>query len=338
MKTKDAQASFENLKKAIRSKELPAMILLYGEERYLRKQYFDIILKQYDAKKGDMNSDFYEGKGINIGALIDQAETLPMFAERRVTVLEDTGLFKAGGEQLAEYLENPCETTVFVFYESEVDERSKLYKTVKAKGIAAQIDEQSREVLRGIIGSFLKKEGKKATLETADLILDKTGNNMGMLRCELEKLVTYKIDSDIITNEDVEAVCSRNVEDRIFDLIDAIADRNAKKAMDLYYDLIALRESPIKLLALMEKQYNQLLQIRLLRDEGGQPAEIADKCGINRYFIGKYMTRASRYSAKALREIFESAVQTDEDIKMGRISERLGVETLILTLLGQNPG
>lgn len=333
MKAKDAQASFDKLKSAVRSKEIPSMVLLYGEERFLRKQYFDIILRHYEAKKGDMNSDFYEGKGINVGALIDQAETLPMFAERRVTVLEDTGLFKTGGEQLAEYLENPCETTVFVFCESEVDERSKLYKIVKEKGIAAQIDEQSREALRGVIGSFLKKEGKKATLETADLILDKTGNNMGLLRVELEKLVTYKMDSDTITNEDVEAVCSRNVEDRIFDLIDAISDKDAKKAMDLYYDLIALKEPPIKLLALMERQYNQLLQIKLLRDAGEQQADIAEKCGINKYFIGKYMTRASRYSADQLRDIFERTVQTDEDIKMGRISDRLGVETLILSFL-----
>ncbi len=333
MKAKDAQASFDNLKRAVRAKEIPSMVLLYGEERFLRKQYFDIILKHYEAKKGDMNSDFYEGKGINVGALIDQAETLPMFAERRVTVLEDTGLFKSGGEQLAEYLAAPCETTVFVFCESEVDERSKLYKIVKEKGIAAQIDEQSREALRGVIGAFLKKEGKKATLETADLILDKTGNNMGLLRVELEKLVTYKIDSDTITNEDVEAVCSRNVEDRIFDLIDAIADKDAKKAMDLYYDLIALKEPPIKLLALMERQYNQLLQIKLLRDSGEQQATIADKCGINKYFIGKYMTRASRYTADQLRDIFERTVQTDEDIKMGRISDRLGVETLILSFL-----
>ncbi len=333
MKAKDAQASFDKLKSAVRSKEIPSMVLLYGEERFLRKQYFDIILKHYEAKKGDMNSDFYEGKGINVGALIDQAETLPMFADRRVTVLEDTGLFKSGGEQLAEYLTDPCETTVFVFCESEVDERSKLYKIVKEKGIAAQIDEQSRDALRGVIGSFLKKEGKKATLETADLILDKTGNNMGLLRVELEKLVTYKMDSDIITNEDVEAICSRNVEDRIFDLIDAISDKDAKKAMDLYYDLIALKEPPIKLLALMERQYNQLLQIKLLRDSGEQQAAIADKCGINKYFIGKYMTRASRYTADQLRDIFERTVQTDEDIKMGRISDRLGVETLILSFL-----
>ena len=333
MKAKDAQASFDKLKSAVRSKDIPSMILLYGEERFLRKQYFDIILKHYEAKKGDMNSDFYEGKGINVGTLIDQAETLPMFAERRVTVLEDTGLFKSGGEQLAEYLENPCETTVFVFCESEVDERSKLYKIVKEKGLAAQIDEQSREALRGVIGAFLKKEGKKATLETADLILDKTGNNMGLLRVELEKLVTYKIDSDTITNEDVEAVCSRNVEDRIFDLIDAVSDKDARKAMELYYDLIALKEPPIKLLALMERQYNQLLQVKLLRDAGEQQQTIAEKCGINKYFIGKYMTRASRYTADQLRDIFESTVQTDEDIKMGRISDRLGVETLILSFL-----
>ncbi|MBR6303126.1 MAG: DNA polymerase III subunit delta, partial [Lachnospiraceae bacterium] len=102
---------------------------------------------------------------------------------------------------------------------------------------------------------------------------------------------------------------------------------------ELYYDMLALKEPPIKLLVLMEKQFNQLLQIRLLRDEGEQRDTIAGKVGINPYFIGSYMNRASKYSAEELRRIFELAIETDEEIKTGKISDVLGVETLILSLL-----
>ena len=333
MKARDAKSSFDQLKQHIRNKTLPGMVLLYGEERYLRLQYLTKVMDYYGGKKGDMNTDMYEGKNVNVGAVIDQAETLPFLAETRVMVFQDTGLFKSGGDQLADYLQSPCETSVFIFCENEVDERCRLYKTVKEKGAVAQIDEQTRETLQSVIGVFLKKEGKRISVETAGRILDKTGNDMAMLRSELEKLVSYCMDKDVIETEDVEIICSQNIEDKIFELIDAISEKNARKAMELYYDMLALKEPPIKLLVLMEKQFNQLLQIRLLRDEGEQRDTIAGKVGINPYFIVSYMNRASKYSAEELRRIFELAIETDEEIKTGKISDVLGVETLILSLL-----
>lgn len=333
MKAKDAQHSFEQLKLQIRTGTLKNMILLYGEERYLRKQYEDIVFSKFGGEKDGMNTHFYNSDNIVIGQVIDQAETMPFFADRRVMVFNDTGLFKSGGEQLAQYLEEPCETAVFIFCESDVDERSKLYKIVAQNGLACQIDFQTRETLQGVIGSFLKKEHKRISVETAGLILDKTGTDMAMLRSELEKLISYCYDRDVITDEDVNAICSENVEDRIFDMIDSISEKNASKTMSMYYDLLTLKEPPIKLLSLIERQYNQLLQVRLLRDSGDTKDNIAKKMSISSYFIGKYMAQASKYSAGELKKILNSCVQTDEDIKTGHINDVLGVETLLLSLL-----
>ena len=333
MKPRDAEYSFDQLKKQLKGGQLKNMVLLYGEERYLRMQYFNMVMKYFGADPNDMNTNCYEGKGAMLGQVIDQAETLPFFAEKRVLVFRDTGIFKSGGDMLAEYLENPCESAVFIFCESEVDERSKIFKVVQKNGTAAQIDYQSKEALLSVIGSFLKKEGKMISTSTAEKILEKIGTDMGMLRSELEKLVTYCIDKDVITSEDVDVICSENIEDRVFDMLDAIADKNAKKTMELYYDLLALKQPPIKLLSLMERQFNQLLQIRVLRDSGELKETIATKLGIRSFFIGKYLSQASRYTSEELKSILTRAVQTDEDIKTGHISDVLGVETLLISLL-----
>ena len=121
----------------IKTGQLKQIYLLYGEEAYLRKQYRDRIR---EALIGDdaMNYRCYEGKNIPVGEVIDLAETLPFFAQRRLIVLMDSGLFKSGGEQLAEYLANPAPGTFFVFVETEVDKRSRLYKTVSKEGYAAE--------------------------------------------------------------------------------------------------------------------------------------------------------------------------------------------------------
>ena len=130
--------------------------LLYGEERYLRKQYTDRLRKAMCSEDDQMNTHFYEGKDVPVGEIIDLAETLPFLAERRVIFISNSGLFKSGGEKMAEYLTAPNDTTFFVFTESEVDKRSKLYKTVQSKGYATEFSMQDENTLKRWIGGILK--------------------------------------------------------------------------------------------------------------------------------------------------------------------------------------
>ena len=127
--------------------------LLYGDEDYLRKQYKDKLLNALMPDGDTMNFNRYEGKDIEIGEVIDQAETLPFFADRRVILIEDSGLCKAGGEQFAEYISNSAPDTVIIMNESAVDKRSKVFKAVSAAGRAVEFspqppDRQTRPFLK----------------------------------------------------------------------------------------------------------------------------------------------------------------------------------------------
>ena len=75
-----------------------------------------------------MNYAYYEGKGVDSKEVIDLAETLPFFAERRLIVFENTGFFKSGGTDLADYIKEMPETTYFIFVETEVDKRTSCIK------------------------------------------------------------------------------------------------------------------------------------------------------------------------------------------------------------------
>src|SRR5574344_1007426 len=109
----------------IRNNQLKQVYLLYGAEDYLRLQFRD-KLKQAMLPAGDtMNYAGYEGSDIPIGEVIDLAETMPLFAEKRLIVIENSGLFKEGGEKLAEYLAAPSPTVYFIFSEKDIDKRSR---------------------------------------------------------------------------------------------------------------------------------------------------------------------------------------------------------------------
>ena len=130
----------KSLNEDLKSGQLNNVYLLYGEEAYLKKQYKDKLRNAMVSPDDNMNYAYYEGKGANVKEIIDLAETLPFFAERRLIVLEDTGFFKNATADLADYIKEMPETTAMIFVESEVDKRNKLYKAVQKIGTVSEMN------------------------------------------------------------------------------------------------------------------------------------------------------------------------------------------------------
>ena len=320
----------KKLSEEIRSGQLKQVYILYGEEAYLRKQYRDKLKSALLGDGDPMNLHYFEGKGIRAAEVIDLAETMPFLAERRVIILEDSGLFSHGGEELAAYLESPSETTYFVFVEPTVDRRSKLYKAAAAKGRAIEFAAQDEAVLKRWILGFLKKENKNITERDLTLFLEMTGSDMENIRGELEKLLCYCLDRDVVTAQDIEAVCTRQVNNQIFDMINAVAEKQQKKAMDLYYDLLTLKEPPMRILSLITRQFNLLLQVKELRDKGIDANTIGEKVGLKGFIARKYVTQASKFREEDLRRALADCIESDEAVKTGRMNDVMSVELLIV--------
>lgn len=320
----------QRINEDIKQDNFKQIYLLYGEERYLRKQYTDRLKKAMCSEDDSMNTHVYEGKDVPVGEIIDLAETLPFLAPRRVIFISNSGLFKSGGEKLAEYLDSPNETTYFVFTENEVDKRSKLFKTVQSKGYVSEFAVQDENTLKRWIAGLLNKEGKKITENTIQLFLTKTGTDMENIRMELEKLICYCMDRDVITDADVNAICTNRISNHIFDMINAIADKQPKKALQLYYDLLALREPPMRILFLIARQYNMLLQTKELKSKGYDNKAIGSKIGVPPFIAGKYVTQASRFKTSDLKWAVTQCVEAEEAVKTGRMNDMMSVEMLIV--------
>ena len=313
----------------IKSGKLKQVYLLFGEEAYLRRQYRD-RLRDALAGGDTMNCHYFEGKGINAGELIDLAETLPFLAQRRVLVIENSGLFKKGGEALAEYISDLSETAYFVFVETEVDKRSKLYKAVKAAGRVTEFSPQDTGTLRRWIAGLAAREKKGITDEDIRYFLEKTGTDMQNIRMELEKLFCYTQGRERITAGDIDAVCIRRVSNQIFDMVNAIAEKKQKRALELYYDLLALKEPPMRILFLMIRQYRILLQVKGLLKAGYGRKEIASRAGLHPFVAGKYMDQAKHFPGRELRAIMEEGAELEQSVKTGRLTDHLAVELFLV--------
>ncbi len=323
----------QRLNEDIKTGQFHQMYLLYGEEAYLRRQYRD-RLKEAMVGSDTMNYHYYEGKDIPLGAVIDQAETLPFFADRRLVVLENSGLFKSGGEALAEYLSAPAQDTYFLFVEAEGDKRSRLYKTLQAKGCAVKFDIQDEDTLKRWILGMVKKENKKISQPALNFLLEKTGTDMENIRKEMEKLFCYCLDREALREEDIDEICTKRIGNHIFDMVSAIAEKKQRQALELYYELLAQKEPPMRILFLIARQFNLLLQVKELRGKSLPNKAIGEKVGLPGFIAGKYVAQASRFRAEEIRDALEACVTAEEDIKTGRLNDHISVEMLIVKYSG----
>ena len=304
--------------------------LLYGEERYLRNRYRDKLKEAIGA--ADMNLTVFSGNAgnINIREVIELAETLPFFSEKRLIVLEDSNFAKESCDALADYIPQIPETTVILMVEGEVDKRNRVYKAANAAGRAVEFARQNEKTLTTWILSRVKKENKQITSGAMRLLFERCGDDMVCLDTELEKLFSYTLARESITTEDVEAVCVKQTEANIFEMIRFVSLGKRKEALSLYYEMLSAKEPPMRILFLLAKQFNQLLQVKLLTEDGLSPKTIEEKIHLKDYIVKKLQDQGRRFTTESLTEALEECVELEEAVKTGKLADSMSVELLIL--------
>jgi DNA polymerase-3 subunit delta len=324
----------KNIKEHIKQNDFRQVYLLYGSEGYLKKLYKDKLKTAILGDGDDMNYSYFEGKGIDTSKVIAVADTLPFFSEKRLVMIENSGLFKSQND-LADYMKNIPETTHMIFVETEVDKRNRLFKAVKDVGTISEMNSLDEANLKLWIASILDKDKKKITGDTVLYLLSKTGTDMENIQNEIEKLICYAYERDIITSADIDEVCTTQITSKIFVMIDSIASRKQDKALELYYDLLALKEKPMSILFLITRQFNILIQVKDLVSLGYNNTIISQKTGLPPFTISKYVGQSKNFSMNKLKEAVKTCADIEERVKTGRIMDKIGVELLIVKFSGE---
>ena len=318
----------QTINEDIKSGQYKKVYLLYGEESFL-KQSYKKKLKEAVAGDDTMNYNYFEGKGLDVNELISLSDTMPFFSDKRLIIIEDSGFFKTSSEALADYLPMIPDTTCIVFVEEGVDKRNRLFKKVKELGHAAEMKRQDSAQLARWAGTILAQNGRKITGSTMNLFLERTGDDMENIRMELEKLISYTMGSDVVTTEDVEAVTTVQVTNKIFDMVNAIVTRKTRLAMDLYEDLLTLKEPPMRILFLIARQFNQLLLVKEMTAKGTDRGTIASKLKIPPFVAGKVSAQAGAFTREQILSYVKGCVEAEEAVKTGKMNDRMAVELLI---------
>lgn len=336
--------SLDILKDDIKNKNIRKLYLFFGPEEFLKKYYADSIEKILlsDDMKA-LNRVVLEGRQ-DFGKLTDHCETLPVFSDRKVVIVRNSGLFKPqkkGGDgkktgkqppkdDLAGFVQDLPGHVCLIFYESEVDKRLKTLDAVKKNGLVVEFEYQKPDELARWVVRKLKAAGRDIDRITAAKLVDNCEQGMTEIQNELEKLTAYTQGRQAITQDDVDKVCTKSVKSRIFDLTDAIAGKRSARALELLNDMIVLKEPVPRIFFMIARQFRQILQVKLLHDEGCGVDEIASRMGLSSYIAGKILRQASSFTLPRLKAAVEESLELDLAVKTGRIGDRAAVELMII--------
>lgn len=302
--------------------------LLYGDESYLKRNFRDRFIQAVTDGNG-MNLSSFAGKDTAEDAVIDAADTLPFFAAHRLVVVEESGWFKNPTERLPEYIAQLPESTVLLFIESAIDKRNRLYKAVQRKGCLCELSHPDERELSVWAARYLARAGKKITASTMDRFLEYVGADMENVRNELEKLISYVGEREIVDARDVDTITSVTLSNRIFEMVNAITVHRTAEAMRLYEDLLALKEPPMRILFLIARQYHQLLNVKELSTAGKDKNAIAGELKIPAFAASRMISQVRQQQAAALAGTVRRCVELEELVKTGDMQDRLAVELLI---------
>jgi DNA polymerase III subunit delta len=338
--------SIQALKKELGQGMVRNLYVFYGPEDFLIKKYVKQIqnlIFQKDFK--EMNLDILEGKK-KPEDIIEACQNMPFFSEKRMILVKETGFFKKvstgekqedGGEQIKkqrEVLKNffynvPSHVCV-VFIEKNVEKTiTTLIKGVTEKGMLLDFPYQKPSDLVRWIELEFKNHGIEISRPDAGVLVEYCEPNMTYIDAQMQKLITYGKSKGKITLEDITRICTKALKVIIFDLIDAISEKNVKKAMAYLDDMIEKKE-PIQMIYYMiAKQFRLILNVKILQEKGQDQKTIQDLLKLHPFVAGKLWRYAKGFSKDRLKNALRESYEMDILNKNTSLDPRLSAEILI---------
>lgn len=298
---------------------VPTICYLYGEETFLVDRSVGLLLdRALDPSLKDFNYNVYygnESKGVEI---VDTAQTLPMFAERRaIWVKRSESLSAAACEALLPYVQKPSASTCLIFTGTKIDQRKKFFIELKRQGVLVEFKRVYDNKLPAFVVTESAVLGKPMDSAAADLLAFLIGNNLQELSSQIEKLVVYAGNRQRITLEDVREVASSSKAFTVFELARYLCVKDLQNALKSLETLFRNGEEAPMILGALSRHFRQIWRVRELMDQKAAKADIGRETKINPYFLDDMIIQARNFGRGELRNIFNDLYRCDVASKTG---------------------
>ena len=296
--------------------------LFYGPEAYIRKSALTTLQKKLlTPGLEDMNCTFMQNPTAQ--QIVENCETLPMLGDWRLVIVQGLALLESEkakdeaqeSKTLVDYIGRVPPSTCLVFECEAPDKRKKLCQTLMKLPGAVSFDALSDARLTQWMNQTLRPMKKRMDANTCARLAFTSGRDLTMLNGELQKLAAYVGERETITAEDVEQIATHTAECTVFAMVDALVDGQR-----------------IGVLALITRQYRQMLYAKDMQESRTPQAQMAKALGVPPFALSQLTRRAGRRTMAQLKKQLALCVNADFDIKRGAVREEAALDRLMLAL------
>ncbi len=303
------------------------IIVLTGNNDYMRRLELKRMTEEYVSKYGDLGLERIDAGSMELGQLLEVVASLPFLVDRRMIVINNISLNKDLLSNAEQFINSASEHNDIVIDEPKFDKRLSLYKSLKKLTNVLEFNDlKDAELVSWLVKEASARGGKLSRVD-ATYLVGRIGANQMLLNNELDKLLNYSLE---VNRQSVDLLTEPMPASSIFDLLDAAFGESPKKAMTLFDEQRSQQVEPQEIMGMIGWQLHILAIVKF--NQKLTLDEIAAKSKVNPFVLRKASTLARSLSTDQVKNLVEKAVLLDARLKSEAIDADDAVQEFILNI------
>lgn len=298
-----------------------AVHLLVGEETILRDRAV-VALRRASIGSGiaGLNEDTFHGSQATASAVLSAARTLAMMSPVRFVLVRGVDAMKAEElDAIAAYVEDPSSSTCLVMTADKLDGRGKLSKIAKKTDVLVEVARLKGAAVAGFAQSEARARGHALGPDATSALLDSVGDDLAAIEDAIERLSLFVGAGASIDVAAIDACVARLRTESIWALVDALGMRDARKATHALVSLLADQEPPLRIVAMISRQFRMIAKAQEALRSGASRADAAQLAGAPPFKADELARAADRSPPSELRRIVTGLARLDRSLKSSRV-------------------
>ena len=341
MKSEEILEKLKKVSASIRSKEFLPFYYLYGNEDYFLTSVKKSILKSFkdDTK---LNTKIYTKENFVLNDVVKYIGNMPFMNDKKLIIFDNIDYFvKTKDEKetkdIVEAFNNSKDINIVLFlkfenedrYTKSYDKNNLFLKYFSDNGISVNTQKLDDEGLNKYVQNHFKKSDVEIDKLNIAYFIRTCGNNISNLFNEADKLMAYIGDKGKVDKSDIDEIVTRNIDDKIYNLIDLYNSNKKEEALKFYGDLLSEGEKVGGIFATFSYNYSNLIVCKDLMQRGKGQREIADIMGVEPWRVLKLMNANKYVNIDTLKEKMKKIT----DIALARVKGNLDEDYMVLLLM-----
>lgn len=307
------------------------LFLMISNDKVTLDSKLQEILKQ----NKDAEVVHYDLLEVPVEHLIEDLDTYNFLAGKKIVVGHNAsflssekvrGSIEHNLEKLEKYIENPNPENILILVCDSIDKRKKISSLIFKKATIIETITDIHTLMKQ------KLEDYQMNDRTEKKLLEFCRDDFERVFHELEKLKLYKLEEKVITEEDIDTIVMKSMDDNIFHLVDSILTGNKKYAFTLYHDFLLHGEQVVNIIRILSNKIRLIYQVKVLLQDGNSDSKISKLLKVHEYPVKLAREASYRYSEAVLLEKLERLANLDLEIKSGETTGQVEFETLLATI------